>query len=141
MSKEGFVMGDPEGSLTPAQFEILQMLWDSAEGMSAAEIWERIRAEREVSRTTVSNLVDRLEKRNWLLRRKVDGVFRYAAAIEREATEGKLAAEFAGDFFNGSASNMLLSLLGTNRISRDELKRLKSILDDSKSPKNQSPKK
>lgn len=51
----------PEGSLTPAQFEILQLLWEAERGLSAAEIWEAIRENRDVSRTTISNLVDRLE--------------------------------------------------------------------------------
>lgn len=125
----------PEGSLTPAQFEILQLLWEAERGLSAAEIWEAIRENRDVSRTTISNLVDRLEKRNWLVRGKEEGVFRYVPSLPREAAEGKLAAEFVGDFFNGSAANIVLSLLGSNQISNAELKRLKAILDDSKSRK------
>lgn len=125
----------PEGTLTPAQFEILQLLWDAEAGLSAAEIWEAIRESRDVSRTTISNLVDRLEKRNWLVRSKEEGVFRYVPSVDREATEGKLAAEFVGDFFNGSAANIVLSLLGSNQISSAELKRLKAILDESKSRK------
>ena len=39
----------------------MQLIWNSSEGLSIAEIWEEIRASREVSRTTVLNLVDRLE--------------------------------------------------------------------------------
>ncbi len=39
------------------------------------EVWNAIRAARDVSRTTVLNLVDRLEKRGWLKRRKDQGSF------------------------------------------------------------------
>jgi predicted transcriptional regulator len=122
-------MSNPEGSLTPAQFEIMQLLWDADDGLPVAEIWEQICKDREVSRTTVLNLVDRLEKRGWLIREKVDGVFHYAAAVDRKETEGQLAKEFVGDFFNGSPSSFVLSLLGTKQISKSELQRLKALLD------------
>lgn len=123
-------MSPPEGTLTSTQFEILQMTWDSEHDLSVAEIWEAIHQERKVSRTTVANLVDRLEKRGWLKRRKSGGVFRYRPSVRREETEGKLAANFLSEFFGGSASSLVLSLLGSKRITRKELKRLKAILDE-----------
>jgi predicted transcriptional regulator len=131
-------MTAPDGSLTPAQYEILQMLWDAPDGLTVAEIWERICQDREVSRTTVLNLVDRLEKRNWLRREKVDGVFRYMPAVDRQSTQSLLASEFVGEFFDGSPTSFVLSLLGSNRISKAELQRLKSLLDD---PKQNNPRK
>ena len=76
-----------EGKLTPAQFEILQRVWDSPGGMTVAEIWDTVRSERDVSRTTILNLVDRLEKRGWLTRSKDESVFRYQAAVERAKAE------------------------------------------------------
>ena len=126
----------PEGSLTSTQFEILQLLWNSQDDLSVAEIWEAIREERDVSRTTILNLVDRLAKRGWLKRRKIDGVYRYCPAIDREETEGKLASEFLEEFFNGSATSLLLSLLGSKRITRAELKRLRAMLDNPESRKS-----
>lgn len=121
-------MTDPEGTLTPAQFEILELLWSAKSGMTVAEIWEATGRARDVSRTTTLNLVDRLEKRRWLQREKVDGVFRYSAAVDRSATQTRLARDFLGDFFGGSPSQFLLSLLGTRNVSIHELDRLKGML-------------
>ncbi|MFB3111017.1 MAG: BlaI/MecI/CopY family transcriptional regulator [Gemmatimonadales bacterium] len=74
---EGSVMVVPEGNLTPAQYEILQVIWGGdEEGATVAEIWQEISKLRSVGRTTVLNLVDRLEKRGWLTRRQVQGVYR-----------------------------------------------------------------
>ena len=87
-------MATPEGKLTPVQFEIMQLVWNSAQGLTIGEIWEAIRSGRDVSRTTVLNLVDRLEKRGWLKRRKDQGVFRYAAAVERQSAEAQLGGRF-----------------------------------------------
>ncbi len=132
-------MPEPEGSLTPTQFEILQLLWAAEAGLTVAEIWEAIRAERDVSRTTVLNLVDRLEKRGWLRRKKREGLYRYHAAVDRATTEGRVASQFVGEFFEGSPSSLLLSLLGSNRISQEEIDRLQQMLSDQ--PPQPSPRK
>lgn len=131
-------MTAPEGKLTPVQFEIMQLVWKSAEGMTIGEIWEAIRTGRDVSRTTVLNLVDRLEKRGWLKRRKDQGVFRYAAAVQRQSVETQLAADFVQEFFDGSAANLVMSLLGSQRISKADIQRLKRLMDEkeSKSTRN-----
>jgi predicted transcriptional regulator len=120
----------PEGKLTPAQFEIMQLVWNSADGLTIGEIWEAIRAGRQVSRTTVLNLVDRLEKRSWLARRKHEGVFRYAAVVERQSVERQLAADFVQEFFDGSAAHLVLSLLGSRQIASSDIDQLKRLLDE-----------
>lgn len=123
-------MTAPEGTLTAAQFEIMELIWNSAAGLTIGEIWDAIRARREVSRTTVLNLVGRLEKRNWLKRRKVQGVFRYFAAVTRPAAQEQLALGFMQDFFAGSARNLVMSLLGSKRISKSDLENLKQLLHE-----------
>ncbi len=133
-------MAAPEGKLTPVQFEIMQLIWSSTAGLTVGEIWDTIRAGREVSRTTVLNLVDRLEKRAWLKRRKDQAVFRYAAAVKRQSVEEQLAADFVHEFFDGSAANLVMSLLGSQRIPKSEIERLKRLIDEKQSrfPRNKS---
>lgn len=123
-------MATPEGKLTPVQFEIMQLVWDSARGLTIGEIWEAIRQVRAVSRTTVLNLVDRLEKRGWLKRGKDRGVFRYTSAVKRQAVEERLAADFVDEFFDGSAANLVMSLLGGQRLSKSDVQRLKRLMDE-----------
>lgn len=123
-------MTAPEGKLTAAQFEIMQMIWNSADGLTIGEIWEAIRTGRDVSRTTVLNLVDRLEKRAWLKRGKDQGVFRYTAAVERQSAQAQLAVDFVEEFFQGSATNLLMSLLGSQRISKSDIERLKRLVEE-----------
>ena len=44
------LMASPEGSLTSGQFEIMQLLWESKDGLTVVEIWETIGVDRDVSR-------------------------------------------------------------------------------------------
>jgi BlaI family transcriptional regulator, penicillinase repressor len=121
-------MTAPEGKLTAAQFEIMTLTWSSANGLTIGEIWDATRSSRNVSRTTVLNLVDRLEKRGWLKRHKDRGIYRYVPAVERPAAEQRLAVDFVEEFFEGSASNLIMSLLGSKRISKADVERLKQQL-------------
>ena len=78
-------MKNPEGSLTPVQYQIMEAVWSGGEeGASVVEIWQAVRADRSVGRTTVLNLVDRLEKRGWLVCRRENRPNRYSAAVSRE---------------------------------------------------------
>src|SRR5262245_44678823 len=127
---QGGRVADPEGKLTPAQYEILQAVWAAGPGgATVAEIWETISANREVARTTVLNLVDRLEKRGWLMRRKISGAFRYAATVDREATSRLVAGEFVDEFFGGEASRLVMSLLGSKRLKPEDVERIRRLLD------------
>jgi len=133
-------MVHPKGNLTPAQYEILQVIWGGDdEGSTVTEIWRKISKFRSVGRTTVLNLVDRLEKRAWLTRRQTEGVYRYRAALDREKTTRALASEFVDDFFGGKASDLVMSLLGSKSIKEDDVERLRQLID--KAPQKGKPRK
>ena len=119
----------PQGNLTPTQYEIMQIVWDcGAVGATVSGIWQDVSAERPVARTTVLNLVDRLEKRGWLIRQTGNGANRYVAAKGREETARVLARDFVDAFFGGSASQLVMSLLGERRLDADEVERLRHLL-------------
>ena len=87
-------MSDQKGSLTPMQHEIMEIVWSGGqEGIAASVIWQRIKEQRSVARTTILNQVDRLEKRGWLLRRKTDSGFRYSAS-KRSVSSRSIDAEY-----------------------------------------------
>ena len=120
-------MPKPEGSLTSAQHEIMAVVWESADqGATVTEIWQAIAAQRRVGRTTILNLVDRLERRGWLVRRDREKPCHYLAALSREETAVVLAGGFVDDFFAGSASNLVMSLLGSKRLKPGEIERLRA---------------
>ena len=127
----------PTAGLTAVQFEIMQVVWDAPEGATVAEIWEAISRGRNVARTTVLNLVRRLDQRGWLKRQKREGSYRYLATTGRDATTTKAAVKFVDEFFGGSATELVMSLLGSKRISKSEMDELRQLLQraDTKLPK------
>ena len=122
-------MPSPEGKLTPAQHEILEIVWAAKDaGATVTEIWDAIAKNRPVTRTTVLNLVDRLERRSWLRRKKVAGAFRYLATVDAPTTARRMAEGFIDEFFGGSASELVMSLLGGKRLTTAEAQRLRKLL-------------
>jgi BlaI family penicillinase repressor len=118
----------PAAALTALQFNIMQAVWDRPEGATMTEIRSALAGERDIGRTTVLNLVARLTRRRWLKREKRDGVFRYAATTDRETATADAAVKFVDDFFGGSAKELIVSLIGTKRLSRAELESLRRLV-------------
>lgn len=123
-------MTQPQGSLTPTQLEIMDVVWSSgSEGVIASEIWQQIVSRRSVVRTTILNQVDRLEKRGWLRREQSEGGAKFFAMLEREATENRLAKEFLDDFFQGSVSTLVSRLFGGSEITEEDAKKMQEMID------------
>ncbi len=130
----------PEGQLTPVQFEIMEAIWAAElSGATVAEIWQAISQRRSVARTTILNLMDRLEKRGWLQKEDTSDGIRFRASVSREAAAAGLAGEFVTDFFGGSASSLVMSLLGSQTLDVNEISRLRTLLDQA-SPSKAKPK-
>lgn len=123
-------MRKPQGSLTPTQYEILDVVWShGSAGATVAEIWQALSARRAVGRTTILNHVDRLEKRGWLIRREEQSPLRYVAVLGREKTVALLAGDFVDGFFGGSAGDLMVSLLGSRRLKPSEIDQLRRLLE------------
>jgi predicted transcriptional regulator len=123
-------MDKPQGNLSAGQYEIMEAVWAAGgRGATVAEIWDTIARGRHVTRTTVLNLVSRLEKRGWLVRREDEKPARYRAALDRARTAALLADGFVNDFFGGSAQQLVMSLLGSKRLKPDDIERLRQELE------------
>lgn len=130
-------MPQPDGKLTPVQYQIMAAVWDrNVEGATATEIWEVAAQDRDVGRTTVLKQIQRLESRRWLLRKPAAGATRYVAALDRDETAQMLATEFVEDFFDGSLANLVQSVLGTQKIKGRDVTRLRQLLDEHNARRN-----
>jgi predicted transcriptional regulator len=128
-------MAEPKGSLTAAQYEIMDAVWNSGEpGVTVADIWQVIAAARAIGRTTVLNQVDRLEKRGWLRRLPGEGPTRFGATLTKEDASRQLVAGFVSDYFQGSTVDLVSALLGNDAcaLTKKDVDRLRKLLDQAR---------
>lgn len=122
----------PEGALTAAQYEIMRVIWDTEpQGATVSDVWQATSQDRPVGRTTLLNLITRLENRGWLKRVADSKPYRYVSTRGRRETESLLASQFVDHFFDGSASHLVMSLLGTKRIDPAQVEQLRALLEES----------
>src|SRR3954462_11449889 len=97
-------------ALSPAQLEIMNVVWDRGEA-GVAEIWQALSRRRRVARNTVQTMLVRLAAKGWLRHRQEGNAFVYAAARPRGRVLGGLVSRLVETAFGGSASSMGLSPL------------------------------
>lgn len=125
--------GEPDGPLTKAQLEILDLAWRAGEaGATVNEVWTALAARRTLARTTVLTMVTRLERRGWLVkvrRKAADRATRYRATADAAEAARRIARDFTAEFFGGSATELVRSLLGGEQVTRESIDSLRSLLD------------
>ena len=120
-----------KGRLSPAQYEILQAIWEvGPPGATRMQIWERISEHRKVVRQTIINLVDRLAARGWLERIEEQGQLLFWPTAPRDKIEAEMADDFVKSFFGGSASHLVMSLLGRHQITPDDVEELRKVYNE-----------
>ena len=126
---------EPEGQLTPAQHEIMQIVWDARRtGVTVGEIWNRVKESRDVARTTTLKQVERLEMRGWVERQEPSpkqkgNAIRYKATTGRRRARALMLQQFVNDYYDGSAVELGLSLLKFRCLSREDMQELCELLE------------
>ena len=118
------------GHLTAGQLEIMELFWERGE-LGVAQVWKLLAARRErvVARNTVQTMVARLADRGWLTARGEGNAFYYRAARPRESAVTGMLGTLLDTAFGGSASGLVMALIESRRVSKDEARRIREIID------------
>ena len=122
--------------LTPAQGEIMDIIWDCGE-VSASEVRRILARTRKVARNTVRTLLERMEEKGWIHHREEGRTFLYAAAQPREATIGQKVQEVVETVCGGSAEALVTALLDYRGLNAGELMRIRQMLAQARATKRE----
>lgn len=114
---------------TRSELEILQVLWQN--GPSTVRFVNDTLNEqkRVVQYTSTLKLMQIMAEKKMLKRDQTNMKHIYIAAIEERETKGVLLNRFVDAMFNGSASSLMLQLLGNKKTSKKELQEIKDMLN------------
>ena len=93
----------------PLELECLKVLWKLGEG-SVKDVRGGLTANRNLAYTTVMTVLDRLERKGGVARRKVGRSFRYAPVLSREGLRRVAIRDLVNSFFEGSQDALLTYL-------------------------------
>jgi BlaI family penicillinase repressor len=112
---------------TNVELEILNVLWDV--GPSTVRAIHNVLAEkRETGYSTTLKMVQVMRDKGLLKRDTSVRPQVYWPTLKREVTQMAMLDDLTGKAFSGSAQNLVLSLLSSERLSRDELKELNRMI-------------
>ena len=95
-----------KGLPPPLELTCLQALWRIGEG-SVHEVRKAVSKERILAYTTVMTLLDRLEKRGCVTRRKPGRSYLYRPKVSRDKLREHALKQLLHGFFDGSADALL----------------------------------
>lgn len=125
-----------DGLLTPTQHAIMKIIWEAGRrGITTAEVWRELsRSRKKVARTTVLNLVSRLEERGWLSRKdpkpgQKGSATRLVADVTQYRARLKQLVNFVDEYYAGSAFELSKTLLMFKCLSPSDMESLKQQLE------------
>lgn len=113
---------------TEAELEILNTLWRIGPG-TVREVHEALSGKR-TGYTTVLKQMQVMVEKGLLVRNERYRSHVYEARLPKEQTQQQLAGNLLRRAFNGSAKNLVLGALSSQRVSSSELAEIRRMLDD-----------
>lgn len=120
-------MDSKNNTPTAAELEILSILWEN-EPLTVKEIHEELSKRKDVGYTTALKIMQNMTGKG-LLKRELKGKSHlYFAVYRKEETQNTLLNRFVDSTFGGSASSLVMQLLGNKKTSKEELDEIKEII-------------
>jgi len=118
-------------TLTGAELRLMRVLWKKGE-MSVSDIVDALSSKAPLAYTTVMTTMKVLEEKGYVAHRKESRAFLYTPIVDEETANQSALEHVLRSFFNNSREKLLLSLLGNEKITATELKKLKKRVSEAK---------
>ena len=120
---------------TKTEMDVLQLLWQN--GPSTVRfIHDKLNEQKNaVIYTSTLKLMQVMKEKGMLDRDETNMKHVYNAVFREDQVKGNLLGRFVDSMFEGSASNLMVALLGTDKTSDDELEKMRELLEKMKKNK------
>jgi predicted transcriptional regulator len=123
-NKKGNAVPEP----TKSELEILQVLWQYGPSTVRFINDQLNKQKREVQYTSTLKLMQIMSEKGLLTRDESNMKHIYSAAEEESKTKYFLLERFVNTIYNGSASNLMMQLLGNKKTSKKEIEAIKEMI-------------
>jgi predicted transcriptional regulator len=114
-------------TLTQAELRLMKVLWTRGES-SVADMVSATAEESPLAYTSVLTTIRILEQKGYVTHRQEGRAFFYMASVAEHEAGRSEVRHVLQRFFGNSRERLLLSVLGDDEISQDELRRLKEAI-------------
>jgi BlaI family penicillinase repressor len=115
--------------LTPAEWEIMEAIWELRGSPSVRDVVEHAFPNGEKAYTTVQTIMNTLERKGMLRRRKIGLVNFYTPARSRDEVVSVEMTSLVSRMFDGSIPALANSLLSLEGVTLEEVREIQELLD------------
>jgi predicted transcriptional regulator len=116
-------------TLTEAELRIMRVIWDLEEA-SVNDVLAKLPASEQPAYNTVLTTMRILEQKGYLEHIKRGRAYYYRPLVDRQLVRRKALRHMLTNFFDGSPRELMLSVLDDEKLSAEDLERLKQMIDD-----------
>jgi len=115
---------------TKTEMDVLQVLWQH--GPSTVRfVHDKLNEQKQaVIYTSTLKLMQVMKEKGMLDRDETNMKHIYSANLVEEKVKGNLLGRFVDSMYNGSPSSLMVALLGNDKTSAEELKKIKDMLNN-----------
>ena len=114
-------------TLTEAELRLMKVLWDRGES-AVSDLVSAVSDERPLAYTSVLTTVRILENKGYVRHRQEGRAFLYSPCVDEFEASKSEVRHVLQRFFGNSRERLLLSLLGDDDITPEELKKLRETI-------------
>jgi BlaI family penicillinase repressor len=112
---------------TKSELEILQVLWDKGPS-TVREVNNELLKQRDVNYTTTLKQMQIMADKRLLNRDQGQMKHIYSVAVEEQKLKAHLLDKFVDSMYKGSASKLVMQLIGNKNTSRRDLQEIKDMI-------------
>ena len=120
---------DKKPEPTRSELEILQVLWKQGPSTVRSVNDQLNEQKRAVQYTSTLKLMQIMVEKGILERDESAMKHVYRAVVEEKAFKGFLLERFVDNLYEGSATSLMMQLLGNKKTSKEELDQIRDLLD------------
>ncbi len=113
-------------SLGEQEMDMLKYISEKAP-ISVRDAAAYFETEKKLARTTVMTVMERLRKKGFLNRARLDGVFKYSPKFQTTDVVSSKVSEFIEKTLGGSVGPLFTYFLSSSNLSSDEISQLKEL--------------
>ncbi len=114
-------------SLTEVEQRVMEVLWASGNG-TVSEVLGAVKAPKPLAFNTVQTILRILEQKGYVRHTEEGRAFRYHPVVDRSAASRSAVQNVVRRFF-GSPGKLALNLIESERLTPEEMKRIRRLLE------------
>ncbi len=122
------VSGKDLPQLTPAELEVMKVLWD-ADGLSAREVHDDLGERLSWAYSTTRTTIERMVRKGLVEKEAFHGLHIYRASVTRASGLARLVRDFAAQVLETSHVPVVSLFADSGALSEEEIVELQQLLD------------